>query len=301
MKVIVIGNCTVDLSFAVPRLPRAGETLLADGKTVDLGGKGANQAVAASRLGAATVLAAPLGRDSEGDWACRRLGEEGLPLDALLRIDGPTDQSIIYVAPDGENCIMSTHDAAARATPAWAEETLRCAAERGDILLMQGNLSLETTRAALGEARRRAVTTILNPAPIHYGYEGLFPLVDIAILNEVESTELGGHADPIEAGDAIHGGGVPQVIVTLGRDGAVLFDRSGSQRIAAPTVEAVDTVGAGDVLCGAFAAAVARGIGHPTALRIAVEAASLAVTRKGTQNSFPSVVEAEAILSRYHE
>jgi ribokinase len=301
VKVIVIGNCTVDLSFAVPRFPRAGETLLAHGKTVDLGGKGANQAVAASRFGAATILAAPLGRDSEGEWACRRLGEQGMSPDLLLRSDGPTDQSIIYVAPDGENCIVSTHGAAAQATPSWAEGILRRAGQRGDILLMQGNLPAGTTRAALAEARRSALTTILNPAPIHYGYEDLFPLVDIAILNEVEAAELGKRADPVAAGEAIRAGGVPEVIVTLGRDGAILIDRSARKRVAAPDVEAVDTVGAGDVLCGAFAAALARGVRHATALRIAVEAASLAVTRHGTQSSFPSAAETEAILSRHHE
>ncbi len=298
--VIVIGNCTVDLSFAVPRFPRAGETLLAEGKTVDLGGKGANQAVAASRFGAPAVLAAPLGRDTEGDWAGRRLGEEGLASDLLLRTDSPTDQSIIYVAPGGENCIMSTHDAAARATPAWAVETLRRVSRRGDILLMQGNLPLETTRAGLAEARMRELTTILNPAPIHYGYGDLLPLAEIAILNEIEAADLGGDPDPIEAGNAIHVRGVPRVIVTLGRDGAVLIDGSGRLHVAAPRVEAVDTVGAGDVLCGAFAAATAHGIASRTALRIAVEAASMAVTRKGTLASFPSADEARAILSRYH-
>ena len=107
MKVIVIGNCSIDVSFSVPRLPKPGETLLARSRTVDLGGKGANQAVAAARFGAETILAAPIGSDAEGDMACARLSAEGLSL-AMKRTDTPTDQSIIYVAPDGQNCIVYT-------------------------------------------------------------------------------------------------------------------------------------------------------------------------------------------------
>src|SRR5262249_44990286 len=158
--------------------------------------------------------------------------------DALLRVDGPTDQSIIYVASGGENCIVSTHRAAAQATPAWAEELLQRNAARGDILLMQGNLPLATTLAALAEARRQAVTTVRTPGPIHYGYEDLFPLTEVATLNGAEAAELGTSADPVAAGGAILAGGVPQVIVTLGRDGAILIDQAGQRPIAAPAVAA---------------------------------------------------------------
>jgi len=299
MKVIVIGNCTVDLSFSVPRFPRAGETLLADGKFVDLGGKGANQAVVASRFGAATIFAAPIGRDVEGEWACGKLEAEGLAPDTLLRVDAPTDQSILYVAPGGENCIVSSHQAAAVAAPDWATGILdRCAAP-GDMLLMQGNLRLETTRAALEAARGLGVTTILNPAPIQYRYGSLLPWTDIVILNEIEATEIGERGDPVASGQAICAGGVPHSIVTLGREGAVLIGGGGLARLPAPFVEAVDTVGAGDTLCGAFAAALAGGFEIAMALRIAIEAASLAVTRKGTQSSFPSAAEAAGILARH--
>jgi ribokinase len=299
MKVIVIGNCTVDLSFAVPRFPLAGETLLATERSVDLGGKGANQALVAERFGALTILAAPIGRDIDGDWACERLAAEGLSLVAVTRVDTATDQSVVYVTPDGENAIVSTHQAARTTTPAWAAEVLRRHAEPRDLLLLQGNLALETTREALIQARAAGMMTVLNPAPIQYSCDTLFPFVDLAILNEIEAVELGGASEPVQAGASIQARWVPQVIVTLGGSGAVLIDRDGVTRVPAPAVEAVDTVGAGDTLCGALVAALARDLSVAAALHLAVEAASLAVTRKGTQSSFPSRSEARAINERH--
>jgi ribokinase len=296
--VIVIGNCTVDLSFAVPRFPRPGETVLANERHQDLGGKGANQAIAAYRFGVETLLAAPIGQDAEGDWACGRLAAEGLSPAGIQRTDTATDQSIIYVTPDGENSIVSSHQAAAQATPNWAEATIG-AAPAGAHLLMQGNLSLATTCAALAAARTRGLPTMINPAPIQYPYDRVFPLTDIAVLNEIEAVELGLRSDPIAAGQAIHDGGVRTVIVTLGAGGAVLLGGDAPNRFPAPRVAAVDTVGAGDVFCGALVACLARNIALATALEIAIEAASLAVTRRGTQASFPTAAEAASILHRY--
>lgn len=300
MKVVVIGNCTVDLSFAVPRFPRAGETLLADERLVDLGGKGANQAVVAARFGAKTLLAAPLGRDAEGEWALAKLEAEGFSREALLRGDFSTDQSIIYVKPDGENCIVSSHEAAAAATPEWAANILASHAGPNDILLMQGNLARDTTLEALKTARRSEMRTLLNPAPIQYGYEHLLPWSDIVVLNEIEAMDLSGEHDPIAGAQAIHGRGVPYVLVTLGHEGAVLIGGdNGLLRLPAPMVDAIDTVGAGDTLCGALAASLAKGFEIVKALRVAVDAASLAVTRKGSQSSFPTATEAARIFARY--
>ena len=298
-KVVVVGNCTVDLSFSVPSLPRPGETVLASERSMDLGGKGANQAVVASRFGVRTLLAVPIGRDSEGDWASTQLAAEALGLEALLRSDAPTDQSVIWVASDGENSIVSTHRAARSADPAWAEAVLHRHGLKGDVLLMQGNLSVETTRAALSVGRGAGMMTMLNPAPIQAGYAGLLPLVDVAIFNRVEAETFGGYADPRQAGAAICDGGVPHVIVTLGAEGAILIDREGIAHLPAPRVTAIDTVGAGDTLGGALAAALARGASFSRAAAMAVEAASITVTRKGTQKSFPTRAEARALCEKY--
>ena len=131
-------------------------------------------------------------------------------------------------------------------------------------------------------ARARNLRTVVNPAPIQYSYEQIFPLTDVALLNEVEARELGGGDDAIAAARGIHESGVGTVIVTLGAQGAMAISRSGRERMSAPSVAAVDTVGAGDVFCGALVACLARGTSLLAALRVAVEAASLSVTRRGT-------------------
>jgi ribokinase len=293
--VLVIGNCTVDLSFAVPRFPKPGETLLASDRQVDLGGKGANQAVVASRCGVPTILAAPFGLDAEGDWATARLDAEGVA-QLALRTRTATDQSILYITPDSENCIVSSHGAAAQANSAWCEAIID-AVPTARTLLMQGNLSLAATVAALGHARQRGMRTVINPAPIQYGYETIFPLSDMVILNAVEAVELGGHDDPVEAGRLVRKFGVDTVIVTLGSKGAVAITAEGEFALPAPTVQAVDTVGAGDVFCGTLVARLASDVPLRQAMASAIDAAALSVTRHGTQSSFPSADELRHIFN----
>lgn len=295
--ILVIGNCTVDLSFRVPRFPRAGETLLASDQGKDLGGKGANQAVAAHRFGAAASLATPIGRDPDGEWAKGRLEGEGVCCSNLLRTDAATDLSLIYITPDGENSIVSSHGAAASAGIDWAQAIVDAAPE-GTILLMQGNLSLETTCAALKAARERGLTTVLNPAPIQYAYDSIFPFTDILVVNETEAMDLGGQANAIASAEALHSGGIPTVIVTLGGKGAVAFTDGPTIETASSPVIALDTVGAGDVFCGALVAVLGRRASLQLAIRVAVAAATLSVTRRGTQSAFPSAEEARELMLR---
>lgn len=296
--ILVIGNCTVDLSFRVPRFARAGETILATEKSVDLGGKGANQAVAAARFGATVSLAAPIGRDTDGEWALSRLLAEGVSCKDLLRTDTATDLSLIYVTPGGENSIVSTHDAAANASAGWVRAVVE-AAPRDTISLLQGNLPLETTLAALKACRQRGLATVLNPAPIQYAYDSIFPFTDILIVNETEAMDLGRRADAVSSAEALQSGGIPTVIVTLGAKGAVAFSDGRTIRVASAPVAALDTVGAGDTFCGALAAMLGRGAGLQSAMQVAVDAATLSVTRRGTQSAFPSPQEARGLMSRY--
>jgi ribokinase len=290
MVVVVIGNCTLDLTFRVARFPRPGETLLATAKATDIGGKGANQAVVVARAGVEVAFLAAIGRDAEGTAIRERLLSEGIDLVHLLSCTAPTDQSIIYVTPDGENSIVSSHDAAASIGPQQADALLK-RLRPGDILLMQGNLSLTTTLHCLREARRLGAITVLNPAPINYAYDQLWPFVDVAIVNEVEAVELGGAPEPLTAGGALLGRGVRQVVVTLGAQGAVVMAEDARAAMPAGRVAAVDTAGAGDVFCGVFVAGLARGLAPELAIRPAVAAATLSVTRPGTQSSFPSTQE----------
>jgi ribokinase len=287
LTVLVIGNATVDLSYEVPRLPAPGETVLARAKMVDTGGKGLNQAIVAHRAGAEVVYCAPLGCDAQAEVILERLGREGLGVEHLRRVSAPTDESLIFVAASGENAIVSTA-AAAHGLAEEAAVPVLDLLRKGDLLLMQGNLTRATTSLCLDRARAAGARTLLNPAPIAFDYEGLWPAVDLAVLNEVESAILTGRGDPTLAAEALRRAGAGAVVTTLGPQGARLVGDDGQRSVPAPKVAAVDTTGAGDVFCGVLAAAVHDRLGFEAALRWAVAAASLSVTRRGTANAFPS-------------
>ena len=290
MTVLVIGNATVDVSFEVDHLPEPGETLLARSRLLDAGGKGLNQAVVARRAGAAVVYVAAIGDDPDAEVIRRRLAGEGMDEDHLLVRSGATDQSIIYLGPGGENSIVSTAGMAASLRAGEAAGLVE-ALGAGDILLMQGNLSRETTQECLARARGRGARTVLNPAPIAFDYGGLWPLVDVAVVNEVESRILSGVSDPAHAARRLIAFGVGAVVVTIGADGAFLVTRDAATSVPAPRVEAVDTTGAGDVFCGVLVAALAHGRLLAEAVPRAVAAASLSVTRRGTSSAFPTAPE----------
>ena len=277
MRLLVLGNAAIDLSYSVSRLPIPGETLLAGAKQVEIGGKGLNQAVVAARAGAPTRLVAAVGDDWAGAMIRDRLAAEKLDPSDLHIADAPTDELIVMVTPDGENTIVSTAAAAAR-LPLARVVTAIDALAAGDLLLLQGNLSREVTEAALSLARQRRVVTMLNPSPIAFDYAGLFQWADIAIVNMVEATALG----PIGAGT---------VILTEGAHGARLLAAGRESRVPAPAVAAVDTTGAGDVVCGVVAAGLALGLAIEPALNWAMAAAARKVTRHGAFAGLPSAAE----------
>ena len=294
-RVVVIGNCTLDLAFSLPRFPKPGETLLATGASRDIGGKGANQAVAAARSGADVSFGSAVGRDAHGAEIRSRLEREGVGADHVTEVDVPTDMSIVHVVSHGQNSIVSTHAAAASMEMAMVRPLLRDA-HAGDILLMQGNLSRDLTRACLKEGRRRGMTTVLNPAPIHYGLEGVWPVVDCAVPNEVEAEQLTACSEPAAGAHRLVTLGARLAIVTLGAAGALLAEDGRIAAFEADTVDAVDTTGAGDVFCGVFAAGLGRGLDAAQSIRVAIRAATLSVTRPGTQRAFPSRSEIDPLF-----
>ena len=294
-RVVVIGNCTLDLAFSLPWFPKPGETLLATGASRDIGGKGANQAVAAARSGADVSFGSAVGRDAHGAEIRSRLEREGVGADHVAEVDVPTDMSIVHVVPHGQNSIVSTHAAAASMEMAMICPLLRDA-HTGDILLMQGNLSRDLTRACLREGRRRGMTTVLNPAPIHYDLEDVWPFVDCAVPNEVEAEQLTACSEPAAGARRLVALGARLAIVTLGAAGALLAEDGRIAAFEADTVDAVDTTGAGDVFCGVFAAGLGRGLDAAQSIRVAIGAATLSVTRPGTQRAFPSRSEIDPLF-----
>jgi len=294
MTVFVLGNITIDLIFRVQHFPNPGETVLAVRRDVDLGGKGANQAVIASRFGADVRLVAALGDDADGHLARERLGAETMDLSGLITVDAATDQSVITVDRSSENFIVSSHAAAACLTPAIAPAAIGTLAP-GDWLLVQGNLSQAATLAGLETAKRQGAMTLFNPAPIHWDVQPLLSLVDLVVLNQVELETLTRTDDPTQGGQQLLANGVKRTIVTLGNDGAAIVDADGTSHMAALDVDAVDTAGAGDTFCGTLAAGLAEGADLQTAARLGIAAAALTVTRAGTHSAFPTPAEAKAM------
>jgi ribokinase len=293
----VIGNAAIDAILSVDRFPRPGETIVARAVSEDLGGKGANQAIAIARCGALVRLVAALGADAAGGRVRRALEAEDVATDALVVFHGATDRCVITVDAAGENTIVSLIDAA-RAFDPVSDGRLAETLAPGGWVLMQGNLRPAVTRAALALARRRGAVTVLNPSPTYASYEYDWRLVDLAIVNRGEAVELGGRPDPFEAAYVLRDKGAGTVALTLGAQGAVMISAEGIVRVAAPLVVAVDTVGAGDVFSGALIAARASGRPWDVSLQIAVEAASIAVTRRGVLASFPTRAEMTRLLSQ---
>jgi ribokinase len=295
LTVVVIGSAMVDVAYRVERLPGPSESVLARGRAVDAGGKGLNQAIIAHRAGAEVRYCAGLGRDPAAAIIRARLKADGLSAAWLVSVPCATDESIVYVARSGENCIVSTDAAAKQLAPTDVEGVLM-GLSPGDVLLVQGNLSREATGMCLTRARAAAATTILNPAPIDFDYADLWPLVDIVILNEIEARTLTGEVENDGANAVLCRRGVCNVVLTLGSEGALVREGQGlPQRVPAPAVTAVDTTGAGDVLAGVVAAGIDHGLPLMPVVRWAVAAASHKVTRPGTSSGFPTSVELAAL------
>ncbi|UZF95008.1 PfkB family carbohydrate kinase [Bosea sp. NBC_00550] len=292
-RVLVIGNATVDLILSVAELPAPGETVLADQAFRCPGGKGLNQALAASRLGVSTTLVASIGDDQDGRFLDAALAGELLAVEWVASTH-PTDLSIVSIAASGENAIVSTAASARSLAPESAEAAASTLGP-GDVLLLQGNLGEATTHAAHRAARAAGARTIFNTAPIAWDQRELASQVDIVVANagEVERlTSLRNEAAALRLIEA----GAGTVIVTRGAYHAILADRSGVRLFPIGPVGVVDTSGAGDVTVGILAAGLVCGLAIDKALDVALTAASLSVTRHGTSASFPTAAELSQLL-----
>jgi ribokinase len=284
-RVIVVGSVNVDLVVDVLRLPAPGETVIGGRFARHHGGKGGNQAVAAARLGALTTFIGAVGDDDFGRAARDALVAERVDVSGLATLDGlATGVAFILVAADGENSIA----VASGANAALSADHVRAALERmrlvaADVVLVGHEIPTPTAATALAAARDASAVSILNPAPVGDLDAATVDLADIVNPNEGELEALrAAGAEP------------RRMLVSLGAAGARLVTPDGSSDIAALPVAAVDTVGAGDTLNGALAAALAEGRPLEEAARRAVVAASLAVTRAGAREGMPTAAQLEA-------
>jgi ribokinase len=297
MAFLVLGNVTMDEAMASPVWPTPGETIVVGPPARDLGGKGANQALILKRAGAEVRFVAAIGHDETADWIAARLAAEGFEKGDLMRLAQPTDRSLIFVSPNGENAIASIIGCSTafpedRAVAAVAD------ARAGDVLVLQGNLSLATTRAAAEEGRRVGLRTLFNPSPMQQGFRDLLPLVDLVVLNESEAIQLGGANDPEAMATALREAGAGEVVLTLGSRGSIAFGPHGRAAVAAQPAAAVDTTGAGDTYAGVLAAAYYdRRLPMERAMAAASTAAAITVERRGAWGAFPSAAEIAAIFA----
>lgn len=296
--IVVFGSVNIDLVSRVERFPHPGETITGADHVVAAGGKGANQALAARRMGADVVFVGAAGTDAFADGALAQLREARVGLDHLATIDGVTGTAFITVDANGENQIVLSPGANAHVT---AEALDGIAAGEGDSLVVQGEVSMGETEKALAWAKARGLTRIFNLAPVRPVSTRLLSLVDILVVNEEELRQVavhsglhGGASDMMEKLAADLGLGV---VVTLGAQGAMAHVDGQSVRCKGFTVDAVDTTGAGDAFVGAFAAARDKGESLERAVRLGCAAGALACLKPGAQPSLPDRAAVEALLS----
>lgn len=297
MTVLVIGNAVLDTAFEVARLPRPGESILADAVHDGLGGKGLNQAVAAARAGARVIMCVSIGDDEPSQRVARRLSLEGISSEFVLRHDGSLDRSTVLVMPGGENAIVTS---ASRSLSVLARDVEGAFAGlgRGDVLLLQGNLSHDTTLACAELATRQGLGVVLNPSPINFDYTVIWPHVAVAVLNEVECLALSGQPDVESGARHLVSQGAQSAVVTRGPRSVLIRQVSGPAEVEVPQIEAVDSTGAGDVFCGVLAAGVEAGMDLIDACHWAVSGASIAVARRGAIDAAPTAPE---LMSLRHD
>ncbi|HEY3280937.1 MAG TPA: ribokinase [Armatimonadota bacterium] len=300
-KIVVVGSANTDLVVKVPQIPGPGETVLGGDLVRASGGKGANQAVAAARLGAEVWLVGKLGQDDFGATYLEGLRREGIHTEFVTVSDShPSGVALIYVDERGENSIA----VAAGANLAITQDDVEAAREviaGADCLLTQLEVPVPAVKHALRTAKSAGVLTILNPAPAPTCRLEQSMLADVDILtpNRHEAATLsGGQGDTVGLAMRLLEMGVGVVLITLGADGAFAVTPKEMTSMPALTVEPVDSTGAGDCFNGALAHAISTGVTFQEAIRFASSAAAFSVTRLGAQPSFPTAAELQAFLEQ---
>lgn len=302
-KVLVVGSLNMDLVVRAPRLPRGGETLAGQSFITVPGGKGANQAVAAARLGAEVAMIGCLGDDAYGDQLYRALQAEGIDCQGVERVAGESSGVALIVVDDSsQNAIVIVAGGNGHLSPAVLARHEHLL-EQAQVVVCQLESPLETVGHVLRRAHALGKTVILNPAPATRDVPAEWlPLVDYLVPNETESELLCRlPVDSLEsagrAAERLREMGAGRVIVTLGAQGALLVGEGRVEHFPVARVKALDTTAAGDTFVGGFAAALARGLDEAAAIRFGQAAAAISVTRLGAQTSIPSREEVERALA----
>lgn len=296
-KILVIGSLNIDMVMKVDHMPTVGETILCDGMKLVAGGKGANQACAAGRLGTDVTMLGAIGNDSHGEMQRDSLQRSGVDVSGLITKERvSTGTAFITVNKEGNNSIVVVQGANAQFTPEDIEAH-RDLLEECEIVILQLEIPMDTVLYAVKLARTLGKTVILDPAPVPEHFpEELYQYVDIIKPNESELSRLTGIADAQnhleEAVQIVKDHGVKNVLVTLGGDGVYLDTENESPvHIPAKKVEVVDTTAAGDSFTAALAAMLLEGKTLKEAAEFANQVSAIVVTREGAQDSIPTLQE----------
>ena len=285
-KICVVGSSNIDQISYVEKIPGDGETVFGSSYQMGFGGKGANQAIMASLLGAETYMITCLGEDVYADMTIENYKKNNINIDYLQIVPGSSGVAPIWVDESGQNRIIVISGSNDHID---AEKAIKALSEIEDLKIIVGQfeIPLEVTERVFSFAKENNITTILNPAPAKIPSENLLSLTDWFIPNEVEFatiSKMDAFIDEnlINYGNSLSG----NLIVTLGDKGAATIDKDSVIKIPAPSVKAVDTTGAGDAFVGAFAYGLASDLTPQDAIKLAIDRASNSVTKPGTQISY---------------
>ena len=295
-SIVIIGSSNTDMVIKSPHLPAPGETILGGTFFMNAGGKGANQAVAAARLGGHVSFIAKVGKDIFGKEAILLFKKEGIDISSVLKDKkNPSGVALITVDDKGENCISVASGANAALTPANVKK-FKSKIEEASILLMQLETPLDTISFAASHAAMHGVRIIINPAPAAPLPDELLSKLSVITPNEKEAEMLTGVpvidvSSAEKAARLLYEKGVGSIIITMGSKGALLLHENKCSLVETVKVDAVDTTAAGDVFNGALAVALSEGKNMEDAVRFACRVASISVTRLGAQSSAPYLHE----------
>ncbi|GHD44535.1 ribokinase [Mycetocola manganoxydans] len=300
--VLIVGSITADLTTFSSRLPARGETILGDDFTLVLGGKGANQAVAAGLAGGNAHMVGCVGTDLFSELVTGGLRDAGVHIDHVRTVPGPTGIAHIRVDDSGENDIVMVP----LANSSLSEEQIDTAFDELGatcrVLLTQLEIPWALTQYAIRKANAAGLTVVLDPAPAATLDEAIWPLVDIVTPNETEASILTGiavvdEASAIEAGRWFTARGATSALITMAAAGAVLVTADAVEHFDSIQVDAVDTTAAGDAFAGYLGASLADGYDVTDAIRRAIAAGALTVTRRGASPSLPHRTEVDALAA----
>ncbi|MBQ4269060.1 MAG: ribokinase [Clostridia bacterium] len=277
-KVYIVGSINTDLVITAPYMPQKGETLTGSGFFTARGGKGANQAVAAARLGGNVVMCGCVGDDGFGKEAIESLKKDGVDVSHVRVVENMPTGTAVIVVTDGDNRIILDKGANACLTEADIDGAL-AEAEAGDIYLTQLENPIEVIGYGLKKAKEKGLYVVLNPAPANTEIEPYLPYCNLITPNETETELLGGKETLLKK--------VETLLVTLGSKGFAIVDKNGETTYPCMKITPVDTTAAGDTLCGGLVAYLAEGKGLVEAAKFGSKAATIACTRKGAQPSIP--------------